>query len=186
MRQLVGMARRFSPVFALMTVAALLMLQPPARAADEMAMSPAPAPAAVSAAANVASASHGGPRAIDAAADLVQRTTSGIGHRLDPPAAGAPTGHRPMAASSGGADRSSGCVGCSSPDSPSPSPMDCVAAGCLVLMVLLVGIGGLRPRSRGRSWSLVGVAARSRLEAVLLRRWTSPPRSLVELSVCRT
>jgi hypothetical protein len=35
-----------------------------------------------------------------------------------------------MAASSGGADRSSGCAGCSSPDSPSPSPMDCVAAGC--------------------------------------------------------
>ena len=78
------------------------------------------------------------------------------------------------------------CPGCGSPEQPSPSPMDCVAAGCLVLMVLLVGIGRVHATARARGWSLPAAPLRSAAESAVLRRWASPPRGLLELSVIRT
>lgn len=139
MRQLIGIARRFSPVLVLMTAAALLMLQPPVHAADEMAMPPSLS--AVSADGDAAGASHGRrPMTPDMPGTGEHQGRDGeIAHRVATAPAASMTNHETPPSSKADRGQISNCVGCASPGSLSPSPMDCVAAGCLVLMVLLVG-----------------------------------------------
>ena len=54
------------------------------------------------------------------------------------------------------------------------------------LLVLLVGIGGLRPAARGGGWSLPRPSRRTLMESLVLRCWARPPLSLAELSISRT
>ncbi|GMA22058.1 hypothetical protein GCM10025862_40800 [Arsenicicoccus piscis] len=166
MRQILSAARRFSPLLAIITVAGLLMLQPSADTGEMMATS----------------------RASGAAAAV------GPSHAVRVVSAGVP--NMPV----GAADRSTGCpvrrpparaTACAAPDaarlsSPPRAPWTSVAAGCLVLMVLLVGIGRVHATARARGWSLPAAPLRSAAESAVLRRWASPPRGLLELSVIRT
>lgn len=178
MLQLLRVVRRFSPVLAILTVAGLLMLQPPA-SSDRMVMSPATSVGMAGAARPVVG--------MASVQGLMLAGDSAAGWRLSEqvdlrPAVAAAMDHRSMA--SEGADRGA-CVGCDSSEG-FPGPMDCVAAGCLVLLVLLVGIWRIRPGSRHRGWSLPLALSRSRLETVILRCWASPRPSLVGLSISRT
>lgn len=182
MLRFLSIARRFTPVLAVLTVAALLMLQPPARAADHVSMSPTMSAVAAGADAAEMTTGHSPainvPRAVDG-----HVPTKNVG---DQPAATA-AGHLSMGTMSSGTGMASGCVAdCGSPASPSPGPMDCFAAGCLILLVILVGIGSLRPAVRGGGWSLPGPARRTLMESFVLRCWARPPLSLAELSISRT
>lgn len=180
MQRFLSIARRFSPVLAVLTVAALLMLQPPARAADNGSMS--------SSLGTAAAGGHGmatGHSPENSVPIVVhgQFSTRNVGDR---PASTAASGLS-MGTMPSGTGMASGCIAdCGSPASPSPGPMDCVAAGCLILLVLLVGIGSLRPTARGGGWSLPRPSRRTLMESLVLRCWARPPLSLAELSISRT
>ncbi|MGX7694438.1 MULTISPECIES: hypothetical protein [Actinomycetes] len=182
MQRFLSIARRFSPVLAVLTVAALLMLQPPARAADHFSMSASLGTVAAGAGAAEMATGHS---PANSAPIVVhgQFSTKNVGDQQ----AAAAADPLSMGTVSSGMGMASGCgADCGSPASPSPGPMDCVAAGCLILLVLLVGIGSLRPAARGGGWSLPRPARRTLIESLVLRCWARPPLSLAELSISRT